>query len=298
MSNDILRGLSPREFVGDSALSERLHRVLADFWHDPYWPDHAWRNESWSDRGPGPVTTRPDTGEWVVEVRVLESWSPKQWDSILKAFDEKFGLAGTQDTDFELSNTVTVLVNSMAKPHELRLGLIDLRERFASEYFENAQTWVKRLFGSAEDALATKWRMPHIPRSLEKTIEVVASIYVDFSTEIVENRTIITESTPSTHESERDWEPPLDLSKLPVTEARLERERGIAEALGRVVTSLRNLESVKDELDESVASARVAGSSWEAIGEAAGVTQQAAHQRWAKKVATILDDRDSASTSE
>lgn len=43
------------------------------------------------------------------------------------------------------------------------------------------------------------------------------------------------------------------------------------------------------ELDQSVATARRFGMSWDAIGRAAGMTKQSAHQRWSSQTAEVQD---------
>lgn len=45
----------------------------------------------------------------------------------------------------------------------------------------------------------------------------------------------------------------------------------------------RDLERLELELEETVAQARAQGQTWAAIGEALGMTRQAAHKRWGSR---------------
>ncbi|HVK28569.1 MAG TPA: hypothetical protein VM575_09510 [Nocardioides sp.] len=51
-------------------------------------------------------------------------------------------------------------------------------------------------------------------------------------------------------------------------------------ALAAIVAARRRAAEIEEELDAAVAAARAAGESWEAIGRAAGIARQSAHQRW------------------
>lgn len=53
------------------------------------------------------------------------------------------------------------------------------------------------------------------------------------------------------------------------------------QALGRIRDARGRVAAAERELHEAVRDARAAGESWEAIGRAAGITRQTAHQRWA-----------------
>ncbi len=53
--------------------------------------------------------------------------------------------------------------------------------------------------------------------------------------------------------------------------------RDAVDALAQVVAELREQQR---RLDDAVAAARAAGATWGLIGEAAGMTRQAAHERW------------------
>lgn len=53
------------------------------------------------------------------------------------------------------------------------------------------------------------------------------------------------------------------------------------QALTRIRDARGRLAAADQELDGAVRDARAAGESWEAIGRAAGITRQTAHQRWA-----------------
>ncbi len=50
-----------------------------------------------------------------------------------------------------------------------------------------------------------------------------------------------------------------------------------------VVTAAREFAQAGQRLDKTVAAAKAAGASWADIGRAAGITRQAAHERWAGK---------------
>lgn len=52
---------------------------------------------------------------------------------------------------------------------------------------------------------------------------------------------------------------------------------GVREAVGAV-------RAAEQQLERAVASARLAGASWAAVGEAAAMTRQSAHERWAGRV--------------
>lgn len=47
-----------------------------------------------------------------------------------------------------------------------------------------------------------------------------------------------------------------------------------------ITAAAREVEAARRRLDTAVAAARTAGASWEAIGTAAGITRQSAHERW------------------
>ena len=53
------------------------------------------------------------------------------------------------------------------------------------------------------------------------------------------------------------------------------------QALARIRTAREQVAAAELELGTAVQDARAAGESWEAIGRAAGITRQTAHQRWA-----------------
>jgi hypothetical protein len=53
------------------------------------------------------------------------------------------------------------------------------------------------------------------------------------------------------------------------------------QALARIRTAREQVAVAERELGAAVQDARAAGESWEAIGRAAGITRQTAHQRWA-----------------
>lgn len=53
------------------------------------------------------------------------------------------------------------------------------------------------------------------------------------------------------------------------------------QALTRIRDARGRVAAAEQELDGAVRDARAAGESWEAIGRAAGITRQTAHQRWA-----------------
>lgn len=50
-----------------------------------------------------------------------------------------------------------------------------------------------------------------------------------------------------------------------------------------VVMAAQSLRRASERLDHTVAAARTAGLTWEEIGRDAGITRQAAHQRWARR---------------
>jgi hypothetical protein len=54
-----------------------------------------------------------------------------------------------------------------------------------------------------------------------------------------------------------------------------------ASAITAVDRAARALDTARAELDAAVACARITGASWEAIGQAAGISRQSAHERWA-----------------
>ena len=56
------------------------------------------------------------------------------------------------------------------------------------------------------------------------------------------------------------------------------------EALDAVRQASAALRSADQQLERAVVSARLAGASWAALGEAAGMTRQSAHERWAGRV--------------
>ncbi len=53
-----------------------------------------------------------------------------------------------------------------------------------------------------------------------------------------------------------------------------------------VATAARTAANAARELDDAVVAARLAGASWDAIGRAAGITRQSAHERWAAAATT------------
>lgn len=61
------------------------------------------------------------------------------------------------------------------------------------------------------------------------------------------------------------------------------REDFAREALRAITRISAERKEADAELTEAVAKAQAAGVSWERIGEAAGVTRQAAWQRWGKR---------------
>lgn len=65
----------------------------------------------------------------------------------------------------------------------------------------------------------------------------------------------------------------------------------LAEALPELAVhdTARRLEEVRAELDTAVITARAAGTSWERIGDAAGMTRQSAHERWGDLADDALD---------
>lgn len=60
---------------------------------------------------------------------------------------------------------------------------------------------------------------------------------------------------------------------------------GTAQAIETVRRAAAAAIRAATELDQSVATARRLGMSWDAIGRAAGMTKQSAHQRWSSQVA-------------
>jgi hypothetical protein len=54
-------------------------------------------------------------------------------------------------------------------------------------------------------------------------------------------------------------------------------------ALTDIRAAAEDVRKAETRLDEAVARARADGSSWADIGEAAGITRQSAHERWAKR---------------
>ncbi|GAB3930634.1 hypothetical protein GCM10011575_47480 [Microlunatus endophyticus] len=60
-----------------------------------------------------------------------------------------------------------------------------------------------------------------------------------------------------------------------------EQHLAIPTALGRLERARWSVESAQRALDAAAVDARTAGASWDAIGRAAGMTRQSAHQRWA-----------------
>jgi hypothetical protein len=69
----------------------------------------------------------------------------------------------------------------------------------------------------------------------------------------------------------RDVEPPLaDISQAP-------------DVLGRIATTLVEIEFLQDEVQALVEQAREAGASWADIGEAAGISRQSAYMRFSER---------------
>ncbi|UKA56682.1 hypothetical protein LFT45_22665 (plasmid) [Arthrobacter sp. FW305-BF8] len=54
-------------------------------------------------------------------------------------------------------------------------------------------------------------------------------------------------------------------------------------AVDGVVAAARGYAQAGQRLDKTVAAAKAAGATWAEIGRAAGITRQAAHERWADK---------------
>jgi len=54
--------------------------------------------------------------------------------------------------------------------------------------------------------------------------------------------------------------------------------------LAEVRSAAAAVQAARSELDEAVAKARVAGASWESIGEATRMSRQSAHERWGRRV--------------
>lgn len=55
------------------------------------------------------------------------------------------------------------------------------------------------------------------------------------------------------------------------------------DALARITAARSSIEVLERELEDAVSRARAQGASWEAIGRAAGMARQSAHERWGKK---------------
>jgi hypothetical protein len=70
--------------------------------------------------------------------------------------------------------------------------------------------------------------------------------------------------------------PPSDEVAVP-TEQPIDKRM----ALAALVVALEHAKRAADEVDQKAAEARSAGATWTEVGEAAGISMQAAHQRWA-----------------
>lgn len=63
-----------------------------------------------------------------------------------------------------------------------------------------------------------------------------------------------------------------------------QRAVDVPAALGMITLKQAAVEQAREELEEAVRAARAVGAPWTAIGEAAGMSHQAAHQRWSEAV--------------
>jgi hypothetical protein len=74
------------------------------------------------------------------------------------------------------------------------------------------------------------------------------------------------------------------LSGTPAERAEAADAVSVDEVLGEIAVGVTMIADIRESLNRLVVMARQDGATWERIGAAAGVSRQAAHERWSKVV--------------